>query len=45
MNQLSMLTMTQGSKNIQIYVRSNGEVLKDDNGNNLCLKNINLHID
>ena len=44
MNQLYILT-TQGSRNLQSYVRQNGEVLKDENGNSLYLKNINLHFD
>lgn len=44
-NQQSMLTTTQGSKNLQIFMMLDGEVLKDDNGNSLCMKNINLHTD
>lgn len=44
-NQQSMLMTNQGSKNLQFFVRRNEEVLKDENGNSLYLKNINLHID
>jgi len=37
MNQLNTLRSTQGSNNLRIYIKHNGEILKDENGNSLCL--------
>jgi len=37
MNDLNTLRSIEGSRNIWIYIKHNGEVLKDENGNSLCL--------